>query len=180
MSRVGNKLIVLKDGVTVDVKDGDVVTVKGPKGERTQKLFSNITITVEGNEVKVARPSDEIEDKTLHGTARALLNNMVEGVTHGFTKVLIIEGVGYKAQVSGKELVISAGYSHTVPLTIPEGLQVSVANNGLEITITGIDKQLVGQFAANARAVRKPEPYHGKGLHYKDEVVRRKEGKKAK
>ena len=180
MSRVGNKLIVLKDGVTVDVKDGNVVTVKGPKGELTQKLFSNITITVEGNEVKVARPSDEIEDKTLHGTARALLNNMVEGVTHGFTKTLIIEGVGYKAQVSGKQLVISAGYSHTVPLDIPEGLQVSVSANGLEITITGIDKQLVGQFAANAREVRKPEPYHGKGLHYSNEVVRRKEGKKAK
>jgi len=180
MSRVGNKLIVLKDGVTVEVKDGNLVTVKGPKGELTRKLFANMTVTVEGNEVKVARPSDQIEDKTLHGTARALLNNMVEGVTHGFTKTLIIEGVGYKAQVSGKQLVISAGYSHTVPLDIPEGLQVSVSANGLEITITGIDKQLVGQFAANARKVRKPEPYHGKGLHYSNEVVRRKEGKKAK
>lgn len=180
MSRVGNKLIVLKDGVTVDVKEGNVVTVKGPKGELTQKLFDNVTITVEGNEVKVARSSDEILDKTLHGTARALLNNMVEGVTHGFTKVLVIEGVGYKAQVSNKQLVISAGYSHTVPLDIPEDLSVSVSTNGLEITVTGIDKQKVGQFAANARAVRKPEPYHGKGLHYKDEVVRRKEGKKAK
>lgn len=180
MSRVGNKLIVLKDGVTVDVKEGNLVTVKGPKGELTQKLFPGMTITVEGNEVKVARPSDEIKDKTLHGTTRALLNNMIEGVTNGFTKVLLIEGVGYKAQVSGKDLVISAGYSHTVPLAIPEGLQVSVSTNGLEITITGIDKQLVGQFAADARAVRKPEPYHGKGLHYKDEVVRRKEGKKAK
>ena len=180
MSRVGNKLIVLKDGVNVDVKEGNLVTVKGPKGELTQKLFPGMTITVEGNEVKVARPSDEIKDKTLHGTTRALLNNMIEGVTNGFTKVLLIEGVGYKAQVSGKDLVISAGYSHTVPLAIPEGLQVSVSTNGLEITITGIDKQLVGQFAADARAVRKPEPYHGKGLHYKDEVVRRKEGKKAK
>ena len=180
MSRVGNKLIELKEGVSVEVKDGNVVTVKGPKGELTKQLFKEMKIEVNGNEVKVARPSDEIEDKTLHGTARALLNNMVEGVTQGFTKVLIIEGVGYKAQVSGKELVISAGYSHTVPLTIPEGLQVSVANNGLEITITGIDKQLVGQFAADVRIIRKPEPYNGKGLHYKDEVVRRKEGKKAK
>ena len=179
MSRIGNKAVEIAKGASVEVKGNDIV-VKGPKGELTQKLFDNVTITVEGNEVKVARSSDEILDKTLHGTARALLNNMVEGVTHGFTKVLVIEGVGYKAQVSNKQLIISAGYSHTVPLDIPEDLSVSVSTNGLEITVTGIDKQKVGQFAANARAVRKPEPYHGKGLHYKDEVVRRKEGKKAK
>ena len=179
MSRVGNKLIVLKDGVSVEVKDGNVVTVKGPKGELTQQLFKDIKIEVNGNEVKVARPSDSIKDKTLHGTARALLHNMVEGVTNGFTKVLLIEGVGYKAQVTGKQLVISAGYSHTVPLDIPEGLTVTCPQP-TEIQISGIDKQVVGQFAANARAVRKPEPYHGKGLRYKDEVIRRKEGKKAK
>ena len=179
MSRVGNKLIVLKEGVTVEVKDGNVVTVKGPKGELTQQLFKDIKVEVNGNEVKVARPSDSIKDKTLHGTARALLHNMVEGVTNGFTKTLLIEGVGYKAQVTGKQLVISAGYSHTVPLDIPEGLTVTCPQP-TEIQISGIDKQVVGQFAANARAVRKPEPYHGKGLRYKDEVIRRKEGKKAK
>ena len=179
MSRVGNKLIELKEGVSVEVKDGNIVTVKGPKGEITKQLFKEMQIEVNGNEVKVARPSDSIKDKTLHGTARALLHNMVEGVTNGFTKVLIIEGVGYKAQVTGKQLVISAGYSHTVPLDIPEGLTVQCPS-ATEIQISGVDKQVVGQFAADARAVRKPEPYHGKGLHYKGEVVRRKEGKKAK
>ena len=179
MSRVGNKLIELKDGVSVEVKDGNVVTVKGPKGELTQQLFKDIKIEVNGNEVKLARSSDSIKDKTLHGTARALLHNMVEGVTNGFTKTLLIEGVGYKAQVSGKQLVISAGYSHTVPLDIPEGVKVECPQP-TEIRIFGIDKQVVGQFAAEARAVRKPEPYHGKGLRYKDEVIRRKEGKKAK
>ena len=120
MSRVGNKLIELKDGVTVEVKEGNLVTVKGPKGEITEQLSPKMTITVEGNHVKVARPSDSIENKTLHGTTRALLHNMVEGVTHEFTKSLVIEGVGYKAAVEGKNLVVYAGYSHTVPLAIPE------------------------------------------------------------
>lgn len=179
MSRVGNKLIVLKDGVSVEVKDGNLVTVKGPKGELTKQLSSKMTISVEGNVVKVARPSDSIENKTLHGTTRALLSNMVEGVTNEFTKTLVIEGVGYKAVVEGKNLVVYAGYSHTVPLAIPEGLTVKCPT-ATEVVVTGIEKQVVGQFAAEVRAVRKPEPYLGKGIRYKDEVIRRKEGKKAK
>lgn len=179
MSRVGNKLIVLKDGVSVEVKDGNVVTVKGPKGEITKQLSPKMTITVEGNVVKVARPSDSIENKTLHGTTRANLSNMVEGVTNEFSKTLIIEGVGYKAAVEGKNLVVYAGYSHTVPLAIPAGLTVK-CNSATEVVISGIEKEVVGQFAAEVRAVRKPEPYLGKGIRYKDEVIRRKEGKKAK
>ena len=179
MSRVGNKLIVLKDGVSVEVKDGNLVTVKGPKGEITKQLCPKMAISVEGNIVKVARPSDSIENKTLHGTTRALLSNMVEGVTNEFTKTLVIEGVGYKAQVEGKNLVVYAGYSHTVPLAIPEGLTVKCPT-ATEVVVTGIEKQVVGQFAAEVRAVRKPEPYLGKGIRYKDEVIRRKEGKKAK
>ena len=179
MSRVGNKLIVLKDGVSVEVKDGNLVTVKGPKGELTKQLSSKMTISIEGNIVKVARPSDSIENKTLHGTTRALLSNMVEGVTNEFTKTLVIEGVGYKAVVEGKNLVVYAGYSHTVPLAIPEGLTVKCPT-ATEVVVTGIEKEVVGQFAAEVRAVRKPEPYLGKGIRYKDEVIRRKEGKKAK
>lgn len=179
MSRVGNKLIVLKDGVSVEVKDGNLVTVKGPKGEITKQLSPKMTITVEGNVVKVARPSDSIENKTLHGTTRANLSNMVEGVTNEFSKTLIIEGVGYKAAVEGKNLVVYAGYSHTVPLAIPAGLNVK-CNSATEVVISGIEKEVVGQFAAEVRAVRKPEPYLGKGIRYKDEVIRRKEGKKAK
>ena len=179
MSRVGNKLIVLKDGVSVEVKDGNLVTVKGPKGELTKQLSSKMTITVEGNVVKVARPSYSIENKTLHGTTRALFSNMVEGVTNEFTKTLVIEGVGYKAVVEGKNLVVYAGYSHTVPIAIPEGLTVKCPT-ATEVVVTGIEKQVVGQFAAEVRAVRKPEPYLGKGIRYKDEVIRRKEGKKAK
>lgn len=179
MSRVGNKLIVLKDGVSVEVKDGNLVTVKGPKGELTKQLSSKMTISIEGNIVKVARPSDSIENKTLHGTTRALLSNMVEGVTNEFTKTLVIEGVGYKAVVEGKNLVVYAGYSHTVPLAIPEGLTVKCPT-ATEVVVTGIEKEVVGQFAAEVRAIRKPEPYLGKGIRYKDEVIRRKEGKKAK
>jgi large subunit ribosomal protein L6 len=179
MSRVGNKLIELKDGVTVEVKEGNLVTVKGPKGEITQQLSPKMTITVEGNHVKVARPSDSIENKTLHGTTRALLHNMVEGVTNEFTKSLVIEGVGYKAVVEGKNLVVYAGYSHTVPMAIPEGLTVKCPS-ATEVVISGVNRQVVGQFAANVRAVREPEPYLGKGIRYKDEVIRRKEGKKAK
>ncbi len=179
MSRVGNKLIVLKDGVTVDVKAGNVVTVKGPKGELTNTFNKDMMITVENNTVKVARPSDSIQHKTLHGTTRACLNNMVVGVTEGYKKTLIIEGVGYRASLEGKKLVLAVGYSHLVTLDIPEGLTVSCPQP-TEVSVSGIDKQLVGEFAANIRATRKPEPYHGKGIHYSDEVVRRKEVKKAK
>ena len=136
-------------------------------------------IDVDGSTITIARPSDSIQHKTLHGTTRAVLNNMVEGVTKGFSRGLTIEGVGYRASLKDNTLVINAGFSHLVEMPIPEGLSVKV-NSPTDLTIEGIDKEKVGQFAAEVRAVRPPEPYKGKGIRYKTEVVRRKEGKKAK
>ena len=179
MSRIGNKLITLAEGVVVEVKEGNFVVVKGPKGELSRQLAPQMEIKVEGQTVTVVRPNDSILNKTLHGTTRANLNNMVEGVTNGFAKKLLIDGVGYRASLSGNTLVIAAGYSHLVNLAIPAGLTVTVPTPN-EINIAGIDKQLVGQFASEVRAVRKPEPYKGKGIRYSDEIIRRKEGKKAK
>ena len=178
MSRIGNKVIKLAQGTTVSVQD-NIVTVKGPKGELTQKFNDKLTFTVEEGDVKVSRPNDSKEMKMIHGTTRALLHNMVEGVTNGYSKTLQMEGVGYKGQVKGNKVVISAGYSHDVELEIPKGITVKV-NSPTELVIEGIDKQVVGQFACEIRAVRKPEPYLGKGIHYKGEHIRRKEGKKAK
>ena len=178
MSRIGNKVIKLAEGTTVNVQD-NIVTVKGPKGELTQKFNEKMAISVEGLEIKVARPDDTKEMKMIHGTTRALLNNMVEGVTHGFSKTLQMVGVGYKGQVKGNKLVISAGYSHDIELEIPQGITVKT-NSPTEMVVEGIDKQVVGQFACEIRAIRKPEPYLGKGIHYKGEYIRRKEGKKAK
>lgn len=179
MSRVGNKLIALANGTTVEVKENNVVLVKGPKGELEQQFSSDITISVEDGTVKLTRPSDSIKHKTIHGTTRALLNNMVEGVTNGFTKILIMEGVGYRASLKGNVLVVAAGYSHTIEKEIPNGVTVSLPSQ-TEIHISGTEKQVVGQFAAEIRAIRKPEPYLGKGIRYKGEIIRRKEGKKAK
>jgi len=179
MSRIGNKVITLAEGVVVEVQANNYVVVKGPKGELAKQLCPAMKIEVEGNNVTVVRPDDSILNKTLHGTTRALLNNMVEGVTNGYAKKLLIEGVGYRASLQGKTLVVAAGYSHLVNLQIPEGLTVTVPSQ-TEINISGIDKQLVGQFAAEVRAVREPEPYLGKGIRYSDEIIRRKEGKKAK
>lgn len=179
MSRIGNKLIVLKENVSVEVKEGNFVTVKGPKGELAAQLAPEMTITVENGHVKVARPNDTLKIKALHGTTRALLHNMIEGVSSSFEKVLLMEGVGYKMVLNGKDLVVYAGYSHTVPLAIPEGVQVTLPTP-TECHIVGHNKQVVGQFAANVRAVRGPEPYLGKGIRYKDEIIRRKEGKKNK
>ena len=179
MSRIGNKVIKLLEGTTVSVQDNNIVTVKGPKGELTQKFNENMTISVEEGDVKVSRPNDTKEMKMIHGTTRALLHNMVEGVTHGFSKTLQMEGVGYKGQLKGNKVVVSAGYSHDVELEIPQGITVKV-NSPTELVIEGIDKQVVGQFACEIRAIRKPEPYLGKGIHYKGEHIRRKEGKKAK
>lgn len=178
MSRIGNKLIILPAGVTITT-EGNAVTVNGPKGSISASFNSIIGIEVNGNEVKITRPNDEIKVKALHGTTRALINNMVVGVSNGFEKVLLIEGVGYRASLKGKTLVIAAGYSHLVEMPIPEGLTVACPSQ-TEIRISGIDKQLVGEFAANVRKVRKPEPYKGKGIRYSDEIIRRKEGKKAK
>ena len=179
MSRVGNKLITLSEGVSVTVDENNNVIVKGPKGQISREFSENMTISVEGNTVKVVSPSDSIKDKTLHGTTRALLHNMVEGVTNEFAKTLEIQGVGYRAQLKGNVLVINAGYSHLVEMPVPAGITV-VVSTPTEVTIRGIDKQVVGQFASEIRAVRKPEPYLGKGIRYKGEIIRRKEGKKAK
>ncbi len=178
MSRIGNKKITLPANVTVTVNDGNVV-VKGPKGELTAKFNSNIKIEVEGSEITLKRPDDTKEMKAIHGTTRANLNNMIVGVSEGFKKQLDIIGVGYRAQLQGKKLIVSAGYSNDVEVVVPEGLSVEVVK-GLSIIISGIDRQKVGKFAAEIRDIRKPEPYHGKGIRYTDENVRRKEGKTAK
>jgi large subunit ribosomal protein L6 len=179
MSRVGNKAIKLHDGVTVTVEENNKVLVSGPKGKINFDFDEEMTINIEDSIVKISRPSDSIKHKTLHGTTRAVLNNMIEGVANGFSKTLLIEGVGYRASLKGETLVINAGYSHLVEMPVPAGLIVKVPSP-TEIIVSGIDKQQVGQFTAEIRLVRKPEPYKGKGIRYKDEVIRRKEGKKAK
>ena len=175
MSRIGNRKLVIPEGVTVTEENG-IVTVKGPKGELTTSLVKGITVKVEENTLEVLRESDDI--KAMHGTINANINNMLTGVSQGYEKKLEIIGVGYRFALKGNQLVISAGYSHPVEMEIPTGLTVEVPSN-TELTVKGIDKILVGEFAANIRKVRKPEPYKGKGIRYKDEHVRRKEGKKA-
>lgn len=175
MSRIGNRKIEVPTGVTVTVNDG-MVTVTGPKGSLTQKMLKDISLKQEGNEITLERANEAA--KAMHGTMNALLHNMITGVTKGYEKGLEIVGVGYRFQVSGKRLTIQAGYSHPVVLDIPEGLTVESPSN-TEIVIKGISKEAVGEFAANVRKVRKPEPYKGKGIRYKDEHIRRKEGKKA-
>lgn len=175
MSRIGNRKIEVPTGVTVTVNDG-MVTVTGPKGSLTQKMLKDISLKQEGNEITLERANEAA--KAMHGTMNALLHNMITGVTKGYEKGLEIVGVGYRFQVSGKKLTIQAGYSHPVVLDIPEGLTVESPSN-TEIVIKGISKKAVGEFAANVRKVRKPEPYKGKGIRYKDEHIRRKEGKKA-
>lgn len=179
MSRIGNKAITLPAGVNVNVAEGNFVTVKGPKGELSFQFNSELEIATEGSECVVKRPNDTKTMKMMHGTTRALLNNMVVGVSEGFKKQLDINGVGYRAQKNGNTLVVNAGYSHPVEMEIPTGLTVELPKN-TQIIISGIDKQLVGQFAAEVREVRKPEPYKGKGIKYSDEHIRRKEGKTAK
>ncbi len=178
MSRIGNKLINLPEGVTVS-QNGNVITVKGPKGELSNTIDSNIQVVVEGQTVTVKRPNDTKAMKTIHGTTRANIHNMVEGVSKGFTKTLEIVGVGYRASLKGNTLVVSAGYSHDVELEIPAGIKVELPKN-TQVVVSGSDKQVVGQCAANVRGVRETEPYLGKGIHYSDEHIRRKEGKTAK
>ena len=177
MSRIGNRKIEIPEGVTVNVENG-VVNVKGPKGELTTNISSLIEVKVEGNTLETLRKDDAIKSRAMHGTTNANINNMINGVTKGYEKALEIIGVGYRFAVNGKKLVINAGYSHPVEMIVPDGLTVE-ANGNTEITVKGIDKALVGEFAANIRKVRKPEPYKGKGIRYKDEFIRRKEGKKA-
>ncbi|KRO16963.1 50S ribosomal protein L6 [Lacticaseibacillus saniviri] len=176
MSRIGYKVINVPAGVTV-TRNGDDVTVKGPKGELTRTFVPEIEMHQEGSEISFTRPDDSY--KAIHGTTRANLNNMVIGVTEGYQKSLTLVGVGYRAQLQGKKLVLNVGYSHPVEMDAPEGITIEVPSN-TNILISGISKQSVGQFAAEIRAVRSPEPYKGKGIRYTDEQVRRKEGKTGK
>lgn len=178
MSRIGNKLITIPAGVTVEVAPGNEVTVKGPKGTLTRKFSDLMDIQVADNTVTVKRPNDQKQTKQLHGTTRALLHNMVVGVSEGFQKDLELVGIGFRTAVKGNKLTMNVGYSHPVEMEISEGLEVTCPN-ATNITVKGIDKQQVGEFAANVRAVRKPEPYKGKGIRYKGEHIRRKEGKTA-
>lgn len=179
MSRIGNKVINIPAGVSVDINDNNFVTVKGPKGELAYQFNERLNINVEENELKITRPNNEIFMRKIHGTTRALLSNMVVGTTEGFKKQLEIHGVGYRAQLQGNKLVLQLGFSHPVEFDIPEGLTVEVPKN-TELSVSGIDKQAVGEFAAKIRAVRKPEPYKGKGIRYVGEYVPRKAGKTAK
>ena len=179
MSRIGRAPITIPAGVTVTVSDDNIVTVKGPKGTLTQEVNKNITVNVEGNVVNVVRPNDEKQNRAFHGLYRALIANMVTGVSTGFTKTLNLVGTGYRAEAKGTTLNITIGYSHPVIFEAEENITFATPNQ-TTITVTGIDKQRVGNIAAEIRAVRKPEPYHGKGIKYDTEVVRRKEGKTGK
>ncbi len=179
MSRIGNKVIIIPQSVEVELLEGNFVKVKGPKGELESQLNPLITIVIEDGEIKMSRPNNERFSRQIHGTTRSLLANMVHGVTEEFSKKLIISGVGYRAAVQNNVLVLTMGYSHPVEMVIPEGLTVTVEKN-TEITIKGVNKEVVGEFAANVRLVRKPEPYKGKGIRYDNEIIRRKAGKTAK
>ena len=178
MSRIGNKVIVLPAGVELTNND-NVVTVKGPKGELTRTFSKDIEIRVEGTEVTLHRPNDSKEMKTIHGTTRALLNNMVTGVSEGFKKELEMRGVGYRAQLQGSKLVLAVGKSHPDEVEAPEGITFELPNP-TNIVISGISKEVVGQTAAYVRSLRSPEPYKGKGIRYVGEYVRLKEGKTGK
>ena len=178
MSRIGRKPIVIPAGVEVKI-DGETVKVTGPKGTLTQKVHTGLGLEVEGNELKVSRPSDDRQFRSLHGLTRTLINNMVTGVTEGFKKELEISGVGYRAQKNGNELVLNVGYSNPVKILDTDMITTEVPNPQ-RIVVNGIDKQAVGQFAAEIRGVRPPEPYKGKGIHYVGEYIIRKEGKSGK
>ncbi|AME08732.1 MULTISPECIES: 50S ribosomal protein L6 [Gemella] len=178
MSRIGNKVITIPAGVEVNIAD-NFATVKGPKGELKQQFDKEITFNIEGSEITVVRPSDSKRHRTIHGTTRAILANMVEGVSTGFKKELELIGVGYRAQMQGKKLVLSVGYSHPVEFEEIDGIKLGVEGN-TKVSIEGINKEVVGQYAAKVRAVRPPEPYKGKGIRYVGEYVRRKEGKTGK
>ena len=179
MSRIGRMPIALPAGVTVDIAENNKVTVKGPKGTLERVLPAEMEIKLDGTTVTVSRPNDLKKMKSLHGLTRTLIHNMVVGVTEGYEKKLEINGVGYRAQKNGKTLVLSLGYSHPVEMTDPEGIEVAVDGQNL-IIVKGIDKEKVGQYAAEIRSKREPEPYKGKGIKYVDEVIRRKVGKTGK
>jgi len=177
MSRIGNRILPIPDGVTVTVEN-DIITVRGPKGELKTHKTKPIDVIVEDNTVKVSRQNEIKTTKQMHGTVNANIANMIEGVKNGYKRGLEIYGVGYRFQPKGQELVINAGYSHPVSLIVPKGIEIEAVSN-TEITLKSIDKILIGEFAANIRKVREPEPYKGKGIRYKDEHILRKEGKKA-
>ena len=178
MSRIGKLPVTIPAGVEVKLEDGNVITVKGPKGTLTRKLVEEMQVEVNGTEVVVSRPDDKKRNKSLHGLTRTLVANMVEGVLNGYTKELEINGVGYRAAKSGKTLTLTLGYSHPVVMEDPEGIETKVDGN--KITVSGIDKEKVGQFAAEIRTKRPPEPYKGKGIKYTTETIRRKVGKTGK
>ena len=179
MSRIGRKPIAIPAGVDVTIADGNVVTVKGPKGTLTETFNGRMTITKEGNEIHVTRPTDEKEDRAIHGLTRTLIHNMVEGVTNGFSKKLEINGVGYRAQKAGKTLTLNLGYSHVITFDEFDDIKFDVPSQ-TEIIVSGINKQTVDQIAAQIREKRPPEPYLGKGIRYTGEHIRRKAGKTGK
>ena len=179
MSRVGKKVIEIPANVTLTIADDNTVTVKGPKGELTRTFNQDMKIEQEGTTLSVVRPSETKEHRTIHGTTRALLANMVTGVSEGFTRSLELVGVGYRAQLQGKKLVLNVGYSHPVEFTPEDGLEIEVPSN-TKVIVKGISKERVGALASNIRQVRPPEPYKGKGIRYEGEAVRRKEGKTGK
>lgn len=178
MSRIGNKPITVPEGVEVKL-DGTHLTVKGPKGTLEREIHKNMTVSIDGNTITVSRPNDEAENRSLHGLTRTLIHNMIEGVLNEYKKELQIVGVGYRAQLQGKKLVMNLGYSHPVEMDAPEGITFEVPNANT-IIVRGIDKEVVGQTAAVVRTKRPPEVYHGKGIKYSDEHIRRKEGKAGK
>ena len=179
MSRIGKKPIAIPAGVDIKIAEDNTVEVKGPKGALTEKFHPNMTIKIEDGSIIVERPSDDKFDRSLHGLTRALLNNMVDGVTKGFEKTLEIQGVGYRAAKQGNKLTLSLGFSHPIEMTDPEGVTSEVSQDQTKITVKGINKQAVGEYAAKIRSKRKPEPYKGKGIRYQGEYVRHKEGKSA-
>ena len=179
MSRIGRMPVVLPKGVDIEIK-GSHIRVKGPKGELSRTFPADMNITLEGGEIKVQRPTDLGEHRALHGMTRALINNMVVGVSSGFEKILEVSGVGYRAEVDGKNLVLHVGYSHPVTMEPPEGISFDWDARLRQIKVLGYDKEMVGQVAANIRKVRPPEPYKGKGIKYLDEKIRRKAGKAGK
>ncbi len=179
MSRIGRMPIAVPAGVTVEIAENNVVTVKGPKGTLTRTLAPEMDIKLEGVEIVVTRPNDLKRMKSLHGLTRTLINNMVVGVTNGYEKKLEVNGVGYRAAKAGKKLTLSLGYSHPVEMEDPEGIESVVEGQNI-IIVKGIDKERVGQYAAEIRDKRRPEPYKGKGIKYSDEVIRRKVGKTGK
>ena len=179
MSRIGLKPIEIPNGVEVKISDKNLVEVKGPKGTLKEQFDPNMDIKIDGNVITVNRPNDLKKYKSLHGLTRTLIANMIEGVTNGYSKKLEIVGTGYRAQKQGKKLVLNLGYSHPIEMEDPEGIEVEVPQQ-TQIIVKGIDKQLVGNYAAKIRDLRKPEPYKGKGIKYADEVIRRKVGKTGK